>query len=250
MGEVAGRLLPLSGAEMARRCRRLKMAPVTRCEWFFRGSNDIFLLTLAAKGETVRGVYKPRRGEAPLWDFPDGTLYRREYAAYLIGRALGWPLIPPTVIRDGPHGVGSVQWFVPAYPLTDYRSLLARRTAELKEVAVFDYVVNNADRKAGHCLEGLDGRLWMVDHGLTFNAVPKLRTVIWDFMGTPVPSGLMPSLEACREDLANAGSLRQALSRLLDAAEMDALERRLSRIIETPVFPEPTSYHSVPWPPY
>ncbi len=250
MGGVVGRSLPPSDAEMARRCRLLETAPVTRCEWSFSGSNDVFLVTLGVKNETVRGIYKPRRGEAPLWDFIDGTLYQREYAAYLVSRTLGWPLIPPTVIRNGPHGVGSVQWFVPAHPLTDYRSLFARRAAELKEVAVFDYVVNNADRKAGHCLEGLDGRLWIVDHGLTFNAVPKLRTVIWDFIGAPVPPELMPSLEACRKLLGNGGALRQTLSRLLDAAEMEALERRLSRIIERPLFPEPTSYHSVPWPPY
>lgn len=235
---------------MARRCRLLETAPVTRCEWSFRGSNDVFLVTLEVNGENVRGIYKPRRGEAPLWDFPDGTLYRREHAAYLVSQTLGWPLVPPTVIRDGPHGVGSVQWFVPARPLTDYRSLLARHTAELREVAVFDYVVNNADRKAGHCIEGLDGRLWMIDHGLTFNAVPKLRTVIWDFTGAPVPSRLTQSLQACRAALSNGGALQQALSCLLDAAELQALERRLSRIIEKPVFPGPATYRSVPWPPY
>lgn len=250
MGGMEGRWLPPSDADMARRCRLLETAAVARCEWFVRGSNDVFLLSLEAKNQTARAIYKPRRGEAPLWDFPDGTLYQREYAAYLLSRALGWPLIPPTVIRDGPHGPGSVQWFVSAQPLTDYRSLLARRAAELKEVAVFDYVVNNADRKAGHCLEGLDGRLWVVDHGLTFNAVPKLRTVIWDFIGAPVPSQLIDSLEACQSELAKGGPLRQALAGLLDAAEMAALERRLAQITDEPVFPQPTSYHSVPWPPY
>ncbi len=235
---------------MARRCGLLQKNPIVRCEWFFRGSNDVFLVTLGAKGQTTRGVYKPRRGEAPLWDFPDGTLYQREHAAYIFSRALGWPLIPPTVIRDGPHGVGSVQWFVPAAPMTDYRSLLARRAAELKQVAVFDYVVNNADRKAGHCLEGLDGGLWLVDHGLTFNEDPKLRTVIWDFIGMPVPAGLIESLQSCLAELTNGGPLRQRLGRLLSVPELEALERRLARIIAEPVFPQPTSYHSVPWPPY
>ena len=139
-------------------------------------------------GDGVRGlaVYKPRRGEAPLYDFPDGTLYRREFAAYVVSEAIGWHLVPPTVIRDGPYGVGTAQLFIDAQPKRNYFTLREDRSDDLKPMAAFDVFANNADRKGAHCLLDPEDRIWGIDHGLTFNVDYKLRTVIWDFSGQPV----------------------------------------------------------------
>ena len=146
--------------------------------------------------EELLAVYKPRRGEAPLWDFPEGTLCAREVAAYVVSRALGWPNVPATVLRDGPYGVGSVQRFVPHDPEEHYFTLAGRFPEEFRRVAAFDLVVNNADRKSGHCLLGEDGRVFLVDHGVCFSDEPKLRTVIWDFIGDPVEEGPGPTCAA------------------------------------------------------
>ncbi|MFC2014959.1 SCO1664 family protein [Chloroflexota bacterium] len=229
-------------------CQFLTQGEITAYDLLYRGSNHVFVVAiLQGENETI-AIYKPRRGETPLWDFPDGTLYKREYAAYLVSQALAWFLVPPTVIRDGPYGVGSVQWFVEANHRDDYESLRTRYLSQLQQVAIFDYLVNNADRKAGHCLEGQDGKLWMVDHGLTFNAVPKLRTVIWNFSGQPVPTKIVSDVAALQQKLTLDKSFRQALSRLLAVSEIEALEIRIKRIVENPVFPYPESRRSVPWP--
>ncbi len=148
-------------------------------------SNYTFLVEATLGDVTLPGVYKPGRGERPLWDFPTG-LYLRERAAYLLSEALGWRLVPETVVRDGPLGVGSVQRFVPADFREHYFTLLERpeHRAALQAIAAFDLVANNADRKAGHVLLSTDGHIWGCDHGLTFNVENKLRTVIWEFGGT------------------------------------------------------------------
>ncbi|MBI4283884.1 MAG: hypothetical protein HY663_05380, partial [Chloroflexi bacterium] len=164
-------------AAIERVCRLLGKAEITECNLLYRGSNHVFIVTLVNDGKNLKAVYKPCRGEAPLWDFPDGTLYKREYATFLLSQALEWYLVPPTVVRSGPFGIGTVQWFVNTRNGTNNGSAISRDLPRLKQVALFDYLVNNADRKAGHFLEGQDGRLWVVDHGLTFNTVPKLRTV-------------------------------------------------------------------------
>ena len=160
-------------------------------------SNHTFLVRPRADdGEHgILAVYKPRRGETPLWDFPEGTLCAREVATYVVARTLGWPNVPATVLRDGPFGIGSVQRFVPSEPDEHYFTLAERFPAEFRRVAAFDLVINNADRKAGHCLLGEDGRIHVVDHGVCFSDEPKLRTVIWDFIGEPIE-------ETVREDLA------------------------------------------------
>src|SRR5918999_2700568 len=174
-------------------CELLEQAEIVECKGLPWGSNYTYAVALGSEaGRQVLGIYKPRRGEVPLWDFPDGTLYRRELAAYVFSQHLGWPFIPPTVIRDGPYGVGSVQLYVEPDPRVTYDHLRTRLPHELRRIAVFDCVANNADRKAGHFLLGQhDGQLWGIDHGLTFNAAPKLRTVVWDYCGEPIPEDLL-----------------------------------------------------------
>jgi hypothetical protein len=185
-------------------------------------------------------VYKPARGESPLWDFEAGTLYRREVAAYELSKVLGWPRIPPTVVRRrGPHGVGAVQLFIEA----DRRHFLdeqSTRRPTWAKVALFDVITNNADRKSGHCLFDANDEIWVIDHGLTFNVDHKLRTVIWDLCG---------DVERSLVDL-EKGGLAKTLDRLLSPAEVRMLERRLRGVLDAEWrFPEPTSAWSVPWPP-
>src|SRR5262249_31596083 len=156
-------------------------------------------------------IYKPRRGEAPLWDFPDGTLYRREYAAYLVSQALGWAFIPTTIVREGPHGVGSFQTYVDHDPKQSYRNASDDQRARLMRIAVFDIFANNADRKVVHVLMGKDNRLWGIDHGLTFNVAPKLRTVIWEFCGEPIPEDLRHEVTAFLEDPVRVTALTDQL---------------------------------------
>ena len=235
-------------AAIIQACNLLEQAEVKSCDLLFSGSNYVFISTMVKDGTEIKVIYKPRRGETPLWDFPDGTLYKREYAAFLVSQALEWYLIPPTVIRGGPFGIGSMQWFVDTVSRVRHYSQITRDLSVLKQVALFDYLVNNADRKAGHFLEDKDGQLWVVDHGLTFNTVPKLRTVLWDFSGQTVPKKLLVDVKVLREKLKRVKPLREALYRLLAVSEVEALEFRLKKIIDNPVFPYPESHRSVPWP--
>jgi uncharacterized repeat protein (TIGR03843 family) len=213
-------------------------------------SNATLLVTIHDAELSSLAIYKPQRGERPLWDFPYGTLGMREVAAYLISHALGWDLVPPTVLRKGPHGLGSVQQFVEAQEDAHFFTVQGdRRYAKvLQRVAVFDVVVNNADRKAGHCLLDRSGRLWAIDNALTFHAEDKLRTVIWDYAGEPLPNGILPALKALSRSLAHDEALRKALSGLLTDDEVVALRRRLQRLIRSGCFPEPGTGRPVPWP--
>ncbi len=153
-------------------------------------SNYTFLVTVTLGEAEALAIYKPSAGEAPLWDFDSGTLYLREVAAYRVSAFLGWPAVPPVVAREGPHGPGSVQAYVPNDPLEHYFAIRERSeaAAALRRIALFDQVVNNADRKGGHVLRGEDGTIWAIDHGLTFHTEYKLRTVIWDWAGSPIPA--------------------------------------------------------------
>lgn len=198
-------------------------------------------------------VYKPARGESPLWDFPAGTLYQREVAAYQLSQALGWPRIPPTVVRDrGPHGVGALQLYVEA----DGRHFLSEQTEPTlsqrdawRRIALFDVITNNADRKSGHCLLDANDQVWVIDHGLTFHTDPKLRTVIWDFSGEPLPEDLCGDVEGALTAL-QKGPLADELESLLSPAELRFLQRRIRGVLDPRWrFPEPTSAWSVPWPP-
>ena len=207
-------------------------------------SNNTFLADLCLDGERGMAVYKPVRGERPLWDFPEG-LYRRELAAYALSEALGWGLVPETVVRDGPLGLGSLQRLVPADFSEHYFTLLEHPEHHdaLRTICAFDLVVNNADRKGGHCLLDEEGHVWSVDHGLCFHDEPKLRTVIWDFAGEPLPDPLLPSIACIAE-----GALPESLDGMLDADERAALVRRAAAILGRPRFPVPTAGRPYPWP--
>jgi uncharacterized repeat protein (TIGR03843 family) len=207
-------------------------------------SNATFLAELALDGATGLAVYKPQRGERPLWDFPPG-LFRRELAAYLLSETLGWGLVPLTVRREGPFGGGSLQSFVPADFGQHYFTLRenARHRDQLKRICVFDLVANNADRKAGHCLLGADGIIYAIDNALTFHAEPKLRTVIWDFGGERVPATMLDDVRR----LLGAG-LPEPLAGLLTSAEQTALLTRARALIDDGCFPLETPGHRYPWP--
>jgi uncharacterized repeat protein (TIGR03843 family) len=215
------------------------------------GSNYVFLLKMqhATAGEGY-AVYKPQRGEAPLHDFPSGTLYQREYAAYLTSEALGWRLVPPTIVReDGLNaGIGVLQLFVVHDPSRHYFNLKDGRDDEMKRIAAFDWLVNNADRKGGHCLLDANGRIWCIDHGITFHSEDKLRTVIWDFQGTPVPPLLVEDICHLADSLQGGTEIHAQLSELLSDHEMAKLIERAALINEQRVFPAPPPYRPYPWP--
>jgi hypothetical protein len=214
------------------------------------GSNYVYLLKMRhpAAGEGY-AVYKPQRGEAPLSDFPDGTLYTRECAAYVVSEALGWHLIPPTIAREGlSSGIGALQVFIEHDPAQNYFTLRESRVDEMKRIAVFDWVTNNADRKGGHCLLARDGRMWCIDQGLTFHTDDKLRTVIWDFQGQPVPPSLLDEVRAFGDRLDSDTMLRSQLLELITEAEFARLEERVALIDRVRVYPAPPAYRPYPWP--
>jgi hypothetical protein len=211
-------------------------------------ASNATLLTTVRKGEEeALAVYKPRRGERPLWDFPSGTLCLREAAAWVLDQALGWGLVPPTVLREGPAGFGALQLFVEEDVEVDVRALLQTHPDDLKRIALFDVVINNADRKAGHLVVDTSGKLWSVDHGICFAVEPKLRTVIWAFEGERVPAGLLESLGKLVKD----GMRTAELAPLLDAEEIDALRSRIDLVLRHGCYPvpDPGGRH-VPWPPW
>jgi uncharacterized repeat protein (TIGR03843 family) len=208
-------------------------------------SNATFLAEVALEGSTALAVYKPARGERPLWDFPPG-LFKRELAAYLLSEALAWGLVPPTVVRDdGPYGEGALQLFVHADFEQHYFTLLEdpKHHARLKRICAFDLVANNADRKSGHCLLGADGVIWAIDNGLCFNAEPKLRTVIWEFGGEPIPGDLLDDLRR----FAKAG-LSDPIAALLAHEERKALGARARAVAREGRLPLDEGGRGYPWP--
>ncbi len=214
------------------------------------GSNYTFLVNIVRDDARLLAIYKPRRGERPLWDFPDGTLCNRETAAYLTAEALGWNLAPPTLLRAGTRGLGSVQLFIDHDPEEHYYTFdKGRLLPQLERMAVFDAIANNADRKGGHCLVDADGQLWGIDHGLTFNASEKLRTVIWDFAGQPIPAAILDDLRRfCGRLGADDDAYTRAMSALLSPIEMQMLEYRVDRLLGEGVFPLPGAGPNRPWP--
>jgi len=209
-----------------------------------RSSNRTFLVEATHAGNSALAVYKPLAGERPLWDFPAG-LYHREMASYLLSEALGWGLVPPTIVRDGPAGEGSLQLFVEADFEQHYFTLRERagHHDRLKAICVFDLVANNADRKSGHCLLGRDGLIYAIDNGLTFHAEPKLRTVIWDFAGEPIPRRIIGDVRR----LVRSG-LPEGLAKLLHPDEREALLVRARALLAEPRFPTDASGYGYPWP--
>ncbi len=214
------------------------------------GSNYTFLVKVSNATRATRAIYKPSRGERPLWDFPTGSLAYREVAAYRVSRALGWPHVPPTVLRDGPEGIGMVQWFIEFVDDQHFFTLRHTHRAEMQRIALFDAVINNTDRKGGHVLLGTDGKVWCIDHGVTFHEHYKLRTVIWDFMRQPIPAPLLADLVALRACLWRGDALFESLRELLTSRELRALCARLDDLIARGTFPEPPEdWPPVPYPP-
>ncbi|MET9402290.1 SCO1664 family protein [Kitasatospora sp. NPDC002965] len=238
-------------------------------------SNAALYCTVALDDRTAQAVYKPVAGERPLWDFPDGTLAGREIAAYEVSAATGWALIPPTVLREGPHGPGMVQLWVepdpdaePLLALQDPRGAEAGwlpivraevgggRTAllvhpddeRLRRLAVLDAVLNNADRKGGHLIPAADGRIYGIDHGVTFNTEGKLRTLLWGWAGQPLPAESAEVLAGLAEEL--DGALGARLAPHLTVAELDATRARVAALRVTGAHPLPSEdWPSIPWPP-
>ena len=207
-------------------------------------SNATFLVEATLDEMTALGVYKPERGERPLWDFPSG-LFKRELAAWYLSEALGWNVVPLTIERDGPYGQGSVQQFIAADFEQHYFTLREdpKHHDHLKRICAFDLIANNADRKSGHCLLAEDGAIYGIDNGLCFHVDPKLRTVIWDFGEEPVPPGLLDDLRQLASD-----GLPPALGELLDDNECQALLRRARALLKAKKFPADAGGHRYPWP--
>jgi uncharacterized repeat protein (TIGR03843 family) len=207
-------------------------------------SNATFLVEATLDGATALGVYKPERGERPLWDFPRG-LHRREVAAWHLSEALGWGLVPLTIPRDGPYGEGSVQLFVKADFEQHYFTLREdeRHHDRLRRICAFDLIANNADRKSGHCLLGEDGAVYAIDNGLCFHVEPKLRTVIWEFGDEPIPPPLLHDLRRLV-----GGPLPPALAGLIDGDECRALVKRARGLVKMGRFPSETGGRGYPWP--
>ncbi|MEU5276664.1 SCO1664 family protein [Streptomyces asoensis] len=239
-------------------------------------SNAALYCTVTHEGREAACVYKPVAGERPLWDFPDGTLARREVAAYEVSEATGWGLVPPTVLRDGPYGEGMCQLWIETAPESELLALVDTREPEpgwkaiglaevgegrtallvhadderLRRLAVLDAVINNADRKGGHLLPTADGRLYGIDHGVTFNAENKLRTLLWGWAGEPLTGEALDVLKGLRAALEPGGRLAVTLAPLITPAELDATRARAQALLEAGTHPEPSGdWPAIPWPP-
>lgn len=222
---------------------------VTVCGSFLFGSNATWLAEVRLAGERLLAVYKPVAGERPLYDFPRGTLAHREVAAFHLAQAL-WNMVPPTVFReDLPLGPGALQQFIPHDPQVHYFTLTDAERQCLRPVALFDLVANNADRKGGHILRDPQGRFWLIDHGLCFHVEDKLRTVIWDFVGEPIPDPLVQDLARLEGQLIPQAPLYRTLRQHLTPEEIAATRRRVTALLANPVFPHPPRHRrAVPWP--
>lgn len=216
-------------------------------------SNYTFLGSVSdASGASVQVVYKPIRGERPLWDFPRGTLAKREVAAYVVCRALGWDLVPPTVLRGGPHGRGSVQLYVDCDQDEHFFTFRENPAFKhsLQALALFDIATNNADRKGGHCLRSGDCCVVAIDQGLCFHVEPKLRTVIWDFASEPIPPDFIVDLQRLGDEMRQPNSTTAVqLKELLFDGEIAALEHRVTGLVDVGCFPDPPEdRRPYPWP--
>jgi uncharacterized repeat protein (TIGR03843 family) len=194
-------------------------------------------------------VYKPVAGERPLWDFPDGTLAGREVSAALISEATGWRVVPPTVLRDGPFGPGMVQLWVDGDPDVDLAAFVRSDDPGLRRMAIFDAVVNNADRKGGHIIPTSDGHVYGVDHGICFSVDPKLRTLLWRWAGQPLPDDALEVLEKLTGDL--MGDLGEELHQHLTRREVRRTQQRVAELLRSGRYPQPSGdWPALPWPPF
>ena len=226
--------------------RLLETAEFTAARLIPWGSNYSFAVALAdPNGLEQLAIYKPRSGEAPLHDFRSGTLFRREVAAYRLSRRLGWELVPPTVIRSGPHGTGSLQLYIqPAAEIDDPHDFWGDTCLDNERIVLFDHIANNADRKLTHCLLDAGGHRWGIDHGLTFNEAPKLRTVMWQFAGRPIAEPLRADLASI---LAQSAAYGDDLGALLNRSEIDAFFARVEALSRSGCFPELNPYRNIPY---
>ena len=212
-------------------------------------SNATLYCRVGLDGLDAHCVYKPVRGERPLWDFPDGTLAGREVATYLVSEATGWGLVPPTVLREGPFGAGMVQLWLDVDDDVDLAALVRSDHPDLQRLVVLDAVVNNADRKGGHLLPVPGGRVHGVDHGVTFHVEDKLRTLLWGWRGTPLSEEAVEVLSRLRAEL--EGPLAARLAGLVSAGEVTAAVGRVDRLLATRRHPEPSpEWPAIPWPPF
>jgi hypothetical protein len=217
---------------------------------FLYGSNRTFLCSLSYQQQSYGCVYKPARGERPLWDFETGSLARREVAAYLVDTALGWHSVPPCVYRqDGPLGPGSLHWFIEHDPAQHYFTFPEAIRGKLQFVVLFDLLINNADRKAGHFLLDEHEKIWLIDHGLSFHVEDKLRTVVWDFAGQPIPQSLRSDIAQLNSRLSSDENFKADLMTLISADEYVALGMRTQSILMMETFPAPSEdRRMIPWP--
>jgi uncharacterized repeat protein (TIGR03843 family) len=218
---------------------------------FLWGSNYTFLVQVEHEGIKMGAVYKPARGERPLWDFPAATLAHREVAAYLVSEALGWKLVPPTVYREkGPIGPGSLQLFIEHDPEYHYFNFEEKDRQRLRPVALFDILINNADRKGSHILVDTGDRLWLIDHGICFHVEDKLRTVIWDFAGEGLPGNLCEDISKFAQLMREPSFYTGRLKEHINKEELRALIARADRLLASGHFPDPhASRRFQPWPP-
>ena len=228
----------------------LREAEFLDCRPLWYSSNYVFLAQLCAGEQQFAAVYKPRKGESPLWDFPDGTLCRREVAAYELSRLLDWPVVPPTVLREGPQGIGSVQVYIAHDP--EQHFFVQREdeqlVPQLQRMCVFDAIANNADRKGGHCLLDSEGRIWGIDHGLCFHTQSKLRSVIWDWASEPIDEALLADVERAALEVAAESEAAKPLLALLARDEAGSMLSRMDRLLRDRKFPVPGANRHYPWP--
>ena len=241
--------MPLIPPEVDKALETLRAGEIDVLGLLPYSSNYVFLARLEHAGSEELAVYKPRRGETPLWDFPEGTLAAREVAAFVVSEAAGWNLVPPTVLRDdAPMGPGSFQQFIEHDPERHFFTLAEERFDDFRAFAALDVVINNADRKGGHILEDAERRLWGVDHGLSFNLAPKLRTVIWAFAGDAIDRTIRRHLEALTLAFSTSEGWGAELGRLLSPAEARATVERATGLLDEGIFPCPETSHHLPWP--
>jgi len=212
-------------------------------------SNATLFVSITDGAESTKAIYKPVAGERPLWDFPDGNLASRERAAFLVDQAMGFNHVPLTILRDGPFGIGMVQQWIEIDEDVDLELFFRLNDPQIREVALFDAVINNTDRKIGHLIPEKGGHLFICDHGVTFHQEDKLRTVLWQWAGEELTAKEIATLELLRDYLESqsAGELRE----LLSPDEVSALKLRVEKLITTSIFPEPNpEWPHIPWPPF
>ena len=207
-------------------------------------SNATYLIDVVLEQTTLQGIYKPSRGERPLWDFPD-QLFLREVASFELSDFLSWDIVPPTVSRSGPLGQGSIQLFIPCDLSINYFDILKEPANHevLQRVCAFDFIANSTDRKGGHCLWDAQGKVWAIDNGLTFHREFKLRTVIWDWAGEPIPQKILEDIQSLI-----SSPLPESFSNYLDESEREAMIQRARMLLESGIFPVDPTGRRYPWP--